>query len=118
MQKKESIGDIIKHFDGFGKEAGFFLEEISPEDEKMFQDIFNSLAEKKYTTVTLIGTTKDQMVGLSGNRSSLIYLLAKAMLKDEDLMVAVGSAMRVLQMMAIYSKEFKTDESKGKEELN
>ena len=118
MQKKETIEEIFKHFDDFGKEAGFFLDEISPEDEKMFQDIYNSLAEKKYTTVTLIGTTKDQMVGLSGSRSSLVYLLAKAMLKDEDLMVAVGSAMRVLQMMAIYSQGFKTDESKGKEKLN
>lgn len=110
MEEKE---DVFKTFDDFKNEVDFAREDIDTEDENKYREFFDSLGDKQYTAITLIGAKENQMVGMVGNRSALVYMLAKSMLKDEDLLNVVGSAMHILQGLAYYAtaKE-KEDERK------
>lgn len=93
----QPLEEVLKTFDEFKKEAGFRRESLDKADEAKFQEFFQLLGDKEYATITLIGTTEDQMCGVIGNTSALTYLLTKAILADADLLTIVQSALMAAQ---------------------
>lgn len=96
--------DVLGIFESYKDKVEFTRDDVPKEHDEKIHEFFDFLAENGYSAAFVIGTKEDQMVGMCGNKSSLMWLFTKAFLSDKDLLKVVDRGITALRGLVLFSE--------------